>query len=165
VRRAAAALAVAVALVLAGCGGGGDGGGDALPKSGCGPDVRERLDARSSVHLIGDVPEPEYETDPPTSGPHRLGLWPKGVLTAPIDRPKQVAMLEGGAVLLQHNGLDGADRRRLETLAGGDVTVAPNPVVPDGGVIATAWLHKLTCRGVQPAAVRRFADRWAGKGA
>lgn len=163
-RRAAAALAVALALVVAGCGG--DAGSDsALPKSGCGPEVRERLDARSSVHLIGDVPEPKYETDPPTSGPHRLGLWPKGVLDRPIDRDKQVAMLEGGAVLLQHHGLDAAEQRRLEALAGADVTVAPDPAVPDGGVIATAWLHKLTCRGVESAALRGFADRWSGKGA
>src|SRR4051794_5962386 len=113
-------LAVVMAAgVLTGCGGGGD-------KAACDDAVRERIDPNSAQHLIGDAEPPPYQSNPPTSGAHRVGRWPTGKLTTPIEPPVQVAMLEGGAVLVQYRGLRAADRARLEGLAGGDVTVAPN---------------------------------------
>jgi hypothetical protein len=72
-------------------------------------------------------------------------------------------MLEGGAVLVQYQGLAGADVRRLQALAAANVTVAPADRLP-GPVVATAWQHKLVCRGVSLPALRAFIGAHVGRG-
>lgn len=162
---AALALAAAVAAaVLPACGSRGNGAGAGTKAAACGAEVREQLDSRSTQHIFPGAAEPAYLTDPPTSGPHRLGAAPTGVAAAPIDRPLQVHMLEDGAVLVQHRDLPPGQLAALEQLAGGEVVVAPNPSLP-APVVATAWTVKLTCSSVDPAALRRFARAHAGKGA
>ena len=138
------------------------GGGSGRSSSACGPDVREPLDSRSTQHIFPGAPEPTYLTDPPTSGPHRVGAAPTGAVTDPIDRPLQVHMLETGTVLVQYR--DSALAAKLMPLAGRDVVVAPNPALP-AAVIATAWTVKMTCSGVDSPALRAFAKAHAGKGA
>ena len=149
---------VATAVALPGCGGGGK------SESGCAAPVRERLDPNSAQHLVGDAEPPPYLSHPPTSGAHKVGRWPAGTLTKPIDEPVQVAMLEGGAVLLQYRDLSPADRKRLETLSGGHVSVAPNAHLPDR-VVATAWTWKQTCGDVDVPALRTFIATHGGVGA
>ena len=158
---ACALAAVAGGLALAACGGGG-GTPSGKAASACGSEVREQLDSRSTQHIFPGAPEPAYLTDPPTSGPHRLGAAPPGVAPEPIDRPLQVHLLEDGDVLLQYKSE--VDGDRLKGLAGGDVIVAPNPTLP-APVVATAWTVKLTCTAVDPAALRAFVKLHAGKGA
>ena len=160
VRRAA--LLAMTAVVLAGAASAGCGWRS--HRAACDAPVHEQLDPASTQHLFSGAAEPTYLSDPPTSGPHRLGNHPTGVLSAPISRPVQVAMLEGGAVLLQYRTLPAARRSELEKLAGGAVTVAPNPSLP-APVVATAWTFKQTCRSVDPPALRRFIAAHAGKGA
>src|SRR3954451_8645075 len=84
----------------------------------CSAPVQEQLDSRSTQHLFPGAAEPRYQTDPPTSGPHRLGAAPTGVSPEPIDRPLQVHMLESGTVLIQHRDLPHAQLAALEKLAG-----------------------------------------------
>lgn len=159
--------AVAVALTLfattvTACGGGG-GGSD----SACAPEVRERLDPNSIQHLLPGASIPPYETHPPTSGAHQVGAWPTGVLTEPIRDPVQVAMLEGGEVLVQYGpGVAAADRKDLEAFArrNAHVTVAPNDDLPTA-IVATAWTYKQTCTRVDTGALGRFVRAHAGKGA
>ena len=79
--------------------------------NGCGAAVQEKLDSRSALHLFPGVAEPAYATDPPTSGPHRLGPRPTGIVDTPIERPVQVTMLEAGDVLIQYR--DAADKSAL----------------------------------------------------
>ncbi|MFP5377662.1 MAG: EamA family transporter [Acidimicrobiia bacterium] len=150
------AAAVLALLLLGGCGAGGDGGG-APAAAACGPEVEEALDPGSVQHVLPGAPEPSYATDPPTSGPHLAGGAVSGVQPAPLARPVQVAVLEEGGVVVQHDGLDGAGRARLEALAGDDVAVAPNPDLP-APVVATAWQHRLECAGAGPAAVEAVED-------
>jgi hypothetical protein len=105
-RRSARWVAVssmAVGSLLAGCSS--PARGAAVPANGCAPPFNERLDPRSVVHLFPAAPEPAYLTDPPTSGPHRLGLPFRGVVASPIPRASQVAMLESGFVIIQSQGL------------------------------------------------------------
>jgi len=148
------------ALLLAACGSGG--GRSHGPSAICSPPVQEQLDPRSTQHLLPGTAEPIYLSDPPTSGPHRLGNHPTGVLAKPIDRPRQVAMLEGGAVLVQYRDLERADQLQLEELAGDGATIAPAPGLP-AAVVATAWRFKQKCRGVDLVALRAFVHAHAGK--
>ena len=146
---------VAALAVLAGC------GGDDAP-SGCGPDVRERIDPSSAVHVLPGAPEPEYLSDPPTSGPHGVGPVPAGAQVAPLDRPTQVRILEAGRVLLQHEGLTDDQRAALETLASEDVVVAPGRDLP-GAVVATAWGSKRVCEMVAEDPLQDFVDDHRGQ--
>lgn len=148
---------VAAASLLPACGGGSD------PEQACGRTTREALDAGFLLHAIGDDGV-EYATDPPTSGPHQASPALDGVVPAPLSRPLQVGILEGGVVLLQHRpDLPADEVARLEALAGDGVVVAPNPDLDDP-VVATAWLYKRTCRSVDDDALRDFIAARRGKG-
>jgi hypothetical protein len=153
-------VAAVTALLLAGITGCGSSGASSV----CGPAQREALDSNLSHVLVQPgSPEPTYRTDPPTSGPHAPGLAPTGVITRSLSRPAQVGALEGGAVLLQHRDLSPDELRQLSELAGAQVIVAPNADIPDR-VVATAWLFKQTCSGVDVGALRTFAAERQGKG-
>jgi hypothetical protein len=149
-----------LALVLVGsvaaCGG--------ADEAACGPVTEEALDPASGVHLLPDAPDPGYATDPPTSGAHYGLPPPSGVVADPLDRPMQVTVLEGGAVLLQYrDDLPPDDLATLESLADDRVVVAPNPDQNEP-LVMTAWLTKQTCSGVVEDVVDRFIAEHQGGG-
>jgi hypothetical protein len=164
VRRALIGLAAAALSVApcAGCSGGG-------PAGGCGTPHHEPLDIRSTIHLLPGAPEPPYSTDPPTSGAHRVGFYPSGVVASPIARPTQVALLEKGFVVVQYqNSLGAGVSADLAPLASQSayVTVAPNLALPEP-VVATSWLYDLRCASASPTAVTaisRFIAERVGHG-
>ena len=168
-RRPVPAAGTAIALVLVtgltallgACGGDGQGRagekGSANSPPGCEPAITEPLDPSSALHLLPGATEPDYLTEPPTSGPHLSGRPPSGALDEPLDRPTQVLVLEEGGVLIQHRDLDPDATAQVETLAGARVVVAPNPDLP-APVVATAWLAKRTCERVDLEALRQFVD-------
>ncbi|MBW3668684.1 MAG: EamA family transporter [Actinobacteria bacterium] len=167
-RRAPIVTALLALVVLGGCGRGDDGGGSRSGSGGgsaddgaCGAAVSEPLDPGSTQHLLPGAPEPTYITDPPTSGAHRSGAPPQGVVDQPLERPVQAGVLEGGGVVVQYR--DPADAAVLRGLADEQVVVAPNPSLP-APVIATAWRHKVTCTAVDMDALRAFVDDHAGRG-
>ncbi len=154
--KALTTLAASVLLTMTACR-----GGHGAPATGCAAPVNERLDPNSVIHLFPGAPEPRYLSDPPTSGPHQLGQPPVGVISTPIPRPRQVAMLESGYVIVQHSGPAAAD---LVLLAGPLVVVAP-PVAPlPDPVVATAWTWKLSCRSADLRTIRAFIAAHQGVG-
>lgn len=144
--------------LLAGC-------GDGDASGPCGPVRREPLDRRSH-HVLPGAEGTEYQTDPPTSGPHLASPGTDDVLAEPLSPEVQVGLLEEGTVLLQHHGLDAADRRALEALAGDGVVVAPaaGPLDDDAVVVATAWITKQACSAVDVDALAGFAGDHRGGG-
>lgn len=134
--------------------------GDDNASASCAQPVREELDPGSLTHVI-DPDDAKFRTNPPTSGPHVSGATPTGVLDEPIPGAVQVAILEGGGVLVQHRDLSPADVDTVEALADDDVVVAPNPDLP-APVVATAWTYKLTCEAVDVDALRSFIDDHVG---
>src|SRR5215218_2645069 len=104
--------------VLGACGGSGD--------TACGPVAHEALDPNSGLHALPGEEVPDYGSDTPTSGAHYSLPPPTGAVAEPIDLPLQVTALEGGMVLVQHQGLSDEDVAALEELASGEVIVAPN---------------------------------------
>lgn len=156
---AAALVATGALLVAATACGDGGGSGDA-----CGPIEREPLDPAFLLHVLGAEAEAEYLSDPPTSGPHQAGPVTEGVVAEPLTRPRQVGILEGGDILIQHlPDLPSAQLADLETLAGPGVVVAPNADLPDA-VVATAWTYKRICGSVDIGALGDFIDQRADKG-
>lgn len=160
--RAITVLAAAC-LAAAGCSGGGSGTA-ATTRSGCAAPVQEQLDSRSTQHLFPGAAEPRYLTDPPTSGPHQLGPPVTGVSSTPIPRPRQVAMLESGYVLIQRRGLSPAASSQLDALAANLVTVAPPVATMPAPIVVTAWDWKLVCGTVDTGAIQAFITAHKGKG-
>jgi hypothetical protein len=162
---AAMVLAAAMALGVVGCRG--SSSRAAAPANGCAPAFKEQLDSRSTQHLFPGAPQPSYLTDPPTSGPHQLGDPSTGAATTPIPRPRQVAMLEIGYIVVQYQGLPAPDIARLGTLAGQLVTVAPAAGPLPAPIVATAWTWKQQCRTADAgtlAGLQAFIVDHRGKG-
>jgi hypothetical protein len=136
---------------------------EAVPGDGCGADTPERVDPGSAIHVLAGAPEPEYATDPPTSGPHAPGPPRTGVLDEPLSRPEQVGHLEAGGVLIQYGELDDESILDLATLAGEGVAIAPNPDLP-APVVATAWTRALRCGAVDTGGLQDFIDAHLGNG-
>jgi len=130
----------------------------------CSPVVEEKVDPRSGFHVLPGTTPPTYLSNPPTSGPHAAGTVPSGRLRSPLAPQFQVQLLERGEVLFAYRDLSDAERERLEDLAGpgAAVTVLPDPSAPDR-VVATAWVHKMLCGGVNIAELRRFRTDWGGR--
>ncbi len=147
VRSLAITLALAVATSSA-C------GADDRASARCGPIVVEQSDTNLG-HLLPNATPPSYLTDPPTSGPHTPGAEVHGLLDRPISPIEQVTTLEAGTVIVQYR--DPADLDAVHSLAGPTVVVAPAPKLP-ARIIATAWLKKLTCRGVDRHALDGFIN-------
>ncbi len=165
---AGAAVVLVLGLVVAGCGGDDDdievsSTFGTRPASACGPVQDEALDPAYLQHVLPGSPEPDYLTDPPTSGPHQPGRELSGEVAEPLSRPVQVGVLEGGGVLVQHRGpLDPDD---VSALVGLDeaVVVAPNPDLTEE-IVATAWLVKQSCPSVDLDTLGRFVADHAGAG-
>jgi hypothetical protein len=124
----------------------------------CASPVAERIDPKSSQHVLPGGQTPSYLTDPPTSGAHRPGPPPGAVVDTEIDKPTQVGILESGVVLVQYR--DDAARSQLAALARGQkgrVTVAPNHALPSK-IVATAWLFKMKCKAFDAADLRSFVN-------
>jgi hypothetical protein len=154
-------LAVGMVALLGACG---NGGTPPEPASGsCGPSVTEPLDPSSAVHLLPGAAEPEYLSDPPTSGPHLSGRPPAGAVEEPLDRPTQVLVLEQGGVLIQYRDVEASAVASLESLAAESVVVAPNPHLA-APMVATAWRTKRTCTAADLEALREFVDVHLGQG-
>jgi hypothetical protein len=130
----------------------------------CDAPIAETIDPLSSQHILPGAPEPAYSTNPPTSGAHRPGPLPGEVLTSPLDRPSQVAALEGGQVLIQYGKVTPEDRRKLVSLAHhyDHVTVAPGRELPSK-IVATAWLFMQRCNRADTSTLRQFIDMHGGE--
>jgi hypothetical protein len=75
----------------------------------------------------------------------------------------QVAVLEAGVVLIQVRDLSSDETTKVRELVTDNVVIAPNSSLPDR-VVATAWLAKQTCSGVDQVALRAFIRTHAGHG-
>lgn len=113
----------------------------------CADPVAERLDPASSQHLLPGA-DGEYPSSAPTSGAHRSGNHPTGVLSQPIPRPVQVALLEEGGVIVQYTDAVSASARRdikAFVRANEGVTSAPALASPEADIVVTAWQYKMRC--------------------
>lgn len=134
-------------LFAASCGGGGD-------ASGCN-ELREPEDPASVQHVIGSV-DFEYQTYPPTSGPHVGGAAPTGVFDSPLDLPIQVRILEQGLALLQYD-IALFEATEVARFADVGAVVTPGEDLP-APVVVTAWTWKLSCDALDEDRIERFIE-------
>ena len=157
-RRGAPAAAVVAALLVSACGAGGTDAAGAC-------DAVEHPPDQGGGHLLGDQDPPEpYSSTPPTSGWHTTGAFDIGIHDAddPLPEPRQVSVLEAGAVVVTFHGLEDGDREALTSHVAehhdGRVAVTPYDELDPGEVAFTAWGTLQRCDGVNLDPLDDFVD-------
>ena len=143
------AWACALSLLVVGCG-----GDDAAETC---VELREPEDQASGRHVLSEGTV-EYQTEPPTSGPHIAGPTPTGVLDASVPPEIQVRLLESGGVMVQYDdAVVGAELEQLRSIGTPSIVVAPAASQLPARIVATAWTWKLSCSAVDLRTLEAFA--------
>jgi len=130
----------------------------------CDPTIEDPLDPGPAVRLLPNAPAPEYQSNPPTSGPFEVGPRVPAVSTVELSGPVQVGLLAQGKVLIQYRDLSTAVAGALQSLASTeDVVVAPNASLTSP-IIATAWRTRQECSGFNAEVLNRFVILNANRG-
>jgi hypothetical protein len=109
----------------------------------------------------------EYNSFPPTSGPHAASPVPWNAYPEPLPQLNLVHNLEHGGIVVQF-GLEIGDEA-VQKLAEWYLDSPPGIVLaplPELGatVVATAWQHLLTCDGVDEEQLTAFRDEFRFRG-
>lgn len=125
--------------------------------------------SQSAVRQIlnGEIQPPEYNSDPPTSGPHSDKAAACGIFRQPVPDVYQLHDLAIGVVVLQYSpALEAAEVERIEELGRSfedRVIVAPRSDM-DAPVVATAWTTMMQLDTVDEQLLREFYQRYVGLG-
>lgn len=115
------------------------------------------------VHVPDGTPA-EYNSDPPTSGPHSGTPAPCGIYRQPVPDVNQLHSMEHGAVVVQYDpALSEAEIALIEDIDWGpadEVIVAPRPGNP-APVALTSWTKRLLLDQVDVEVITAF-DREFG---
>jgi Protein of unknown function (DUF3105) len=126
---------------------------------------------------VDERPEPsEYNSTPPTSGPHFAQpraplIW--NIYEEPLDQVALVHNLEHGGMVVQYgSGVSDAVVQNLRDWYGTDalgLVLAPLPPALEerepelaNQIAVTAWTHLMTCSAFDEAALDDFRDRFRG---
>ncbi|WP_435062168.1 DUF3105 domain-containing protein [Halobaculum sp. EA56] len=175
-RRALAGLGAGAVGALAGCLGGGGGGieSEPLPEQGD-PALLEGVkqfpsEGADHVRQGTDI---EYDTQPPTSGPHYGTTVPAGFYTEPKPLGALVHTLEHGAVVAYYvpDALTDEAEESLRAFARNftgtwrSFVAVPNPYDdPEAPYTLTAWRHLLRMEEYDAEVVRAFCAEFLGRG-
>lgn len=118
-------------------------------------------------HLTTGSPAPNYNSNPPTSGPHAPNTVPCGIHAEPIPDVVVVHNLEHGVVVVHY--LPTIPRGELSELMGAvsglvsHAILAPRPSNPTL-VTLSAWTVQLQLASVDVEALRWFWEEYSGQG-
>ena len=119
-----------------------------------------------ALHLAVGSAAPDYNSDPPTSGPHDQTPAPCGIYRQPVPDGSQLHSMEHGAVVIQYGPDLPADQ--VELLEGIDwspaakVIVAPRPDAT-APVALTAWTKRLLVDEVNVEVITAFQREFGNR--
>lgn len=159
--------AVAVGLTLQGSTTVSDIGGSAAD-AGC--DEVERFEAAGEEGSASHIPAGEtgeYETTPPTYGPHYAPLAPPSFYEEPLSPPEYLHNLEHGQIAIAYSpDLPDETKERLEELV--DQQEASTLALPVEGmekpIVFTAWGALQACENLSQEVADDFRRTFQGKG-
>jgi len=163
-----------LALVLPACGGSSSSSSTptsaSLPTSGNfnDPDILTFPD-EGRTHVPDGTPV-DYQTDPPTSGPHYPEPEPGGFYTTPIEAGFLVHSMEHGGVIIYYSPAVTADQlAALAALANAHPGIFAQVVVvprndPTYPIILTAWTHMLRLVTFDQSRIDNFIALFLGHG-
>jgi len=173
---AGAILVAAVAVVLTTAFRGGGDGGAATGVDG--PCARQTFPPMGRQHVEALRSGFQYNSFPPTSGPHFGVPAVYNIYDQPVPELRVVHNLEHGAIVVQYGSK--VPPQMVQQIAGWyskdplGLIVAPLPAVteikakPPAGyenkIFLTAWTHVATCTAFDEGAFDRFRDDFRGHG-
>ena len=120
---------------------------------------------QGNLHVpSADTPHEQYNSEPPTSGPHLPYIAPWGVHTRPIVRELQVHNLEDGGVVVQYNCECPDLVAKLKTIVDKydkQVILAPYPGMQHK-IALTAWTRLDTMDEPDEGRITRFIEAYRG---
>ena len=119
-------------------------------------------------HIPENAPQPEYNSNPPTSGPHYANPAPWGVKTEPIKDEIAVHNLEHGGIWIayQPDQVDQATIDQLTTIVRGypsKVLLSPRPA-NDTPIALVSWGRLMKLTTIDNAKIDEFIGRNKNKG-
>ena len=166
----AAAVVVAVGIAI-GLGvaltGGGGGGGDPTKKLAAAGCTLKTYPDQGRAHVQSLEAKVNYNSFPPTSGPHYFepAIW--GAYDQPLVLVQEVHNLEHGGVTIQYgSGVSQStvvELRDFYNDSPNGLLLAPLPKLGDK-IALTAWTHLATCTGFDKSAFAAFRSAYRGKG-
>ena len=122
---------------------------------------------QGQAHLDVGAPAPDYNSDPPTSGPHAPAAAACGIYREAPPDINLVHDLEHGVIVAYYDPATALEARdELENFArdaGTHVIVAPREGM-EAPITLTAWTHMLTLDTFDAAAVDAFYGEFAQRG-
>jgi hypothetical protein len=126
----------------------------------------ETFDDMGTEHLEPGAPTPEYNSDPPTSGPHSATPAPCGIYRQPVPDPAYLHSMEHGAIVVQYDPDLSQDQiEELEEIGrqvGGEIIVAPRPGNP-APVSLAAWTNLLLVDEVDGDLIAAFGSEYGNR--
>lgn len=118
------------------------------------------------VHLAPGSPIPEYNSDPPTSGPHDPTPAPCGIYREPVPDQAWLHSLEHGAVVIQYDPtVSSTEVEALEQAVrsnGGEIILAPRPDNP-AQYSLVAWTRLLSVDAIDANLVNSFEREFGNR--
>lgn len=144
--------------------------------AGCEP--VEEVEAMDGQHIQEGTPHEEYNSDPPSSGPHYEIPADPAFYSSPIEPERVVHNMEHGQIVLWYSpDLTAEEKDVVEEIVKDEpiATVAtPYDLEADTGIVMSAWLAPegdaetgtgvlQRCEKVSQAAVNEFREKYQGK--
>ena len=122
---------------------------------------------QGQLHLAAGDPAPDYNSDPPTSGPHAPTAAACGIYREAPPDINLVHDLEHGVIVIYYNPVTAADAREdLESFArdaGTHVIVTPREGM-EKPITLTAWTYLLSLDAYDRGAIDAFYGEYAQRG-
>lgn len=138
--------------------------GRTAEKAGCVLTHPKELPA--APHLTPGDPEPEYSSNPPSSGLHLPSTAPGGAADETIDKKMLVHNLEHGYVIIHYKGISedevGEIQDLVDSYADGVIS-QPNPEIKNP-VAMVGWGALQTCKEVSIPVIKAFIKEHCNKG-
>lgn len=136
----------------------------AAEAAGCGP--IESHEDEGQQHLAPNEQYDDYETNPPTSGPHRLQPAPWGSYREAPERETLVHNMEHGGIVIFYKDLADEQIDELDEFADshvdGVISVPDDQI--DKPVAMASWRHSQQCDELNTKAIEGFIRERCNKG-
>jgi len=129
----------------------------------------ERFPSQGNAHISEGAPRPDYNSNPPTSGPHYPNLAGWGSYDYELPDPLLVHNLEDGGVILWYkSGTPEENRANIEALEAAfdagryrRVVIAPRSDL-ETNYAMTAWQRLDTFDEIDPERIEAFLEAFEG---
>ena len=121
---------------------------------------------KGTDHLPAGAPDPKYNSNPPTSGPHLGSTAPWGAQDETVDKKLLVHNLEHGGVIIHYKDLPPKDVDAINDLVDSypDGVIAQPSDDIERPVAISAWRHLQTCQKVSIDVIKAFIKEHCNKG-